>query len=112
MFPLLAVGMLLLALATSLTWFFAYALSFGMAAGVLMVVRQTSVAEIFGTRGYGAITGALATVSILPRTMAPFTVAWLRDYYGSYDTVLWILFGLTVFGGVAFYLAAAQHRSE
>jgi MFS family permease len=112
MFPLLSVGMLVLALSTSLPWFFAYAVTFGMAAGVLMVVRQTSVAEIFGTRGYGAITGALATVSILPRTMAPFTVASLRDWFGSYDPVLWILFGLTALGTIAFYFAAAQHRSE
>jgi hypothetical protein len=57
-------------------------------------------------------TGALATVSILPRTMAPFTVASLRDYFGSYTPVIWILFGATVLGTVAFYLAAAEHRRE
>ena len=112
MFPLFALGLLILAVATSVPWFLAYAVSFGMAAGVLMVVRQTSVAEIFGTRGYGAITGALATVSILPRTMAPFTVASLRDYFGSYTPVIWILFGATVLGTIAFYLAAAEHRRE
>ncbi len=112
MFPMLTLGMLMLALATSLPGFLAYAVTFGMAAGVLMVVRQTSVAEIFGTRGYGAITGALATVSIVPRTMAPFTVALLRDYFGSYDPVLWILFAATGLGTIAFYLAAAEHRGE
>ena len=83
-----------------------------MAAGVLMIVRQTSVAEIFGVRGYGAITGALASVAILPRTSSPVAVAWLRDWYGSYDVVTWILFGFTVIGTIAFYLAAAERDVE
>ena len=112
MFPMFAAGTLLLALATDFWSFAAYAVVFGMAAGVLMIVRQTSVAEIFGTRGYGAITGALTTVSILPRTMAPLSVAFLHDWFGSYDQVVWILFGLTVVGTVAFYLAAGARRGE
>jgi len=112
MFPMFAAGTLLLALATDFWSFAAYAVVFGMAAGVLMIVRQTSVAEIFGTRGYGAITGALTTVSILPRTMAPLSVAFLHDWFGSYDQVVWILFALTVVGTVAFYLAAGARRGE
>ena len=112
MFPLFAAGTLLLALASDFSSFVAYAVTFGMAAGVLMIVRQTSVADIFGTRGYGAISGALAMVSIVPRTTGALTVAVLHDWFGSYDPVVWILFGLTVVGTVAFYLAAASRRGD
>ena len=112
MFPMFAAGTLLLALASDFTSFVAYAVTFGMSAGVLMIVRQTSVAEIFGTRGYGAISGALATVSIVPRTTGALTVAVLHDWFGSYDQVVWILFGLTVVGTVAFYLAAASRAPD
>jgi len=37
--------------------------------------------------------------------MAPVTVAMLRDGFGSYEPVLWILFALIALGGVAFWLA-------
>ena len=112
MFPMFAAGTLLLALAADFPGFVAYAVTFGMAAGVLMIVRQTSVAEIFGTRGYGAISGALATVSIVPRTTGALALAVIHDWFGSYDQVVWILFGLTLVGTVAFYLAAASRRGD
>ncbi len=113
-FPVFSLGAFILAVASgSNIWgFVAYSFTFGMAAGVLMVVRQTSVAEIFGVRGYGAITGALATVAILPRTTSPVAVAFLRDWFGNYDNVIWILFGFTVIGTIAFYLAAAEGRQD
>ena len=112
MFPMFAAGTLLLALASDFTSFVAYAVTFGMAAGVLMIVRQTSVADIFGTRGYGAISGALAMVSIVPRTTGALSVAVMHDWFGSYDPVVWILFGLTVVGTAAFCLATAARRGD
>lgn len=106
-FPLFGAGMLLLIFVAPLgLWGLVFfAIVYGMAAGVLMIVRQTAIVEAFGVRGYGAITGALTTVCILPRTMAPVTVALMRDGFGSYQPVLWILFGLIVVGGAAFWAA-------
>jgi MFS family permease len=113
-FPVFALGAFILAVADGAhPWtFVAYSFTFGMAAGVLMVVRQTSVAEVFGIRGYGAITGALASVAIVPRTTSPVAIAFARDWFGSYDVVIWALFVLTVVGTVAFYLAAAGRRPD
>lgn len=113
-FPLFAAGLLILIWqAPPGLWGLAlYALVYGGAAGVIMIVRQTAIVELFGTRGYGAIVGALTTVCILPRTMAPVTVAVMRDGFGSYEPVLWILFGLVVAGGVAFRLAMGGGASR
>ncbi|MDB5572257.1 MAG: Major Facilitator Superfamily protein [Hyphomicrobiales bacterium] len=111
-FPVFGLGILILIYLAPLgLWGLAlFALVYGMAAGVIMIVRQTAIAEIFGIRGYGAITGALTTVCILPRTMAPVSVAMLRDYFGAYDPVLWILFAVICVGTLAFWLAMAGRR--
>lgn len=113
-FPVFGAGILVLIyLAPMGFWGLAlFALVYGMAAGVIMIVRQTAIAEIFGLRGYGAITGALTTVCILPRTMAPFTIAMTRDWFGSYEPVLWVLFWLIVVATVAFWLAMAGRQQQ
>lgn len=106
-FPMFGAGILLLIFVAPMgLWgLILFASIYGMSAGVLMVVRQTAIVEAFGIRGYGAITGALTTVCILPRTMAPVTVAMMLDSFGSYEPVLWILFGLIVLGSAAFWIA-------
>ena len=113
-FPFFGLGILsLIVLAPMGLWgLIFYAVVYGMAAGVIMIVRQTAIVEIFGTRGYGAIAGALTTVCILPRTMAPVTVAIMREGFGSYDPVLWILFALIAVGTVAFWLAMRKPAGE
>ncbi len=109
-FPIFAFAVLMLIFIAPLgtPWLIGYALLYGASGGVLMVVRQTVVVEIFGLRGYGAISGALTTVAILPRTGAPFIAALLRDSFGSYEPVLWILFCIACIGTVFFYLATMQ----
>lgn len=113
-FPVFALGILLLIFVAPMgTWgLILFAVVFGMAAGVLMIVRQTAIAEIFGLRGYGAVSGALSTVSIIPRTCAPVTIAMMSDAFGSYQPVLWFLFVLIIIGTVAFYVASASKVGE
>lgn len=114
-FPMFALGMLALIYVAPMGFWglVVYALVYGMAAGVIMIVRQTAIAEIFGLRGYGAITGALTTACILPRTMAPLSIAMMRDSFGSYEPVLWILFAMILVATIAFWLAmAGKPRQE
>lgn len=109
-FPLFALGVLMLIYVAPMgLWgLIVYAVVFGMAGGVLMIVRQTAIAEIFGLRGYGAISGALSTVSIIPRTCAPVTISMMEARFGSYEPVLWFLFGIIVIGTLAFYIASRE----
>lgn len=113
-YPVFALGVLLLIFVAPLgNWgLILFAVVFGMAAGVLMIVRQTAIAEIFGLRGYGAVSGALTTVSIIPRTCAPVTIAMMSDAFGSYQPVLWFLFVLIIIGTIAFYIASATRAGE
>jgi len=113
-FPMFAIGMAMLVSVGYLgvAGLVVYSIVFGMAAGVLMIVRQTAIAEIFGLRGYGAISGALASVSILPRTCAPFVVALMAEAFGSYDPVIWVLTGMIVIGTIAFYYASRVRAGQ
>jgi len=111
-FPIFACGMLILifAAAFGVAGHFIFAFVHGAAGGVLMIVRQTVIAEIFGLRGYAAISGAMSTISILPRTMSPVTLALLRDGFGGYQPVLWFLFGLILLGTLAYFIGTADRR--
>jgi MFS family permease len=109
-FPAFAFAVLMLILIAPLgqNYLIAYALIYGMSGGVLMVVRQTVIVEIFGLRGYGAISGALTTVALVPRTCAPLAVAVMADSFGSYQPVLWIVFALVLAGAVSFYIGTMK----
>jgi predicted MFS family arabinose efflux permease len=85
----------------------AYVLLFGLANGVFTVVRAAGVVEILGSRGYGAIMGALNLIMVVPRAAAPVAVAAVWELTGNYDAVIWLLAALTVAGAAAFWLASA-----
>ena len=106
---LVPVAMLLLALAPpDFAWLLLYILAWAMADGLMTIVRAAGVAEILGRQGYGAITGALSAVTVLPRTLAPVVIALLSEGAGGYAPVPWLLAGLGAFGAACFALAAAQ----
>ena len=109
MFPLFTAATALLLVGTSLgtAGLATYVLAMGMSSGSLFVVRQVGLAELFGTVGYGAVTGALNTVSILPRTTAPLAFALLHDGLGGYPPVIGIMIGLGFVGTAAFWAAMA-----
>ncbi|SDB12964.1 MFS transporter [Belnapia rosea] len=106
---LLPVAMLLLAVAPpEFGWLILYILAWAMADGLMTIVRAAGVAEILGREGYGAITGALSAVTVLPRTLAPVLIALISEGAGGYGPVPWLLAGLGACGAACFALAAAQ----
>jgi predicted MFS family arabinose efflux permease len=84
----------------------AYVALFGLGNGLFTVVRAAGVVEILGSRGYGAIVGALNLVMVLPRTIAPLALAALWEATGHYDAVIWLLVAVTTVGAAAFWLAS------
>jgi MFS family permease len=107
-FPLWALSLLsLLYLAPlGLAGLIGFVLLYGFSAGTLLIIRSTGVAEIFGAEGYGTVTGAIATVSVLPRTTAPLVFALLHNVFGGYDAVITLMFAIALVGAAAFYVAA------
>lgn len=106
-FGLAALGVLMLIV--SVWWgvsvLVIFALLYGMATGMLTLVRANSVIEYLGAYGYGAATGALTMAVTLPRTTAAVAFALLWETTDSYGPVLWIALTASCGGLAAFWLA-------
>jgi hypothetical protein len=103
------VAMLVLALAPAeLAPLMLFALGWAIADGLMTIVRAAGVAELLGREGYGALTGALTTVTVLPRTLAPLLIALLWEQAGGYAPVPWLLAGLGLVAVAAFQAAVAR----
>lgn len=106
---LLPSAMLVLALAgDGLAALLGFALLWGVANGMMLIIRATGVAEFLGSEGYGQISGALATATVLPRTAAPLAVALIWEGSGGYAPVPWLFAALGVVGVAAFAAAASD----
>ena len=88
-----------------------FALVFGTANGIITIVRATGIAEILGARGYGAISGAMNLVLMVPRTAAPLVLAAMWERQGRYDAALWLLVSITAIGAASFWFASMERGS-
>jgi hypothetical protein len=106
---LLPVAMLALAVdPASLALTILFIGAFAVADGLLTIVRAAGTAEILGREGYGAITGALSAVAVLPRTLAPLLLALVWEGAGGYGPVPWILAAVGAASAAGFVLAARR----
>jgi MFS family permease len=77
----------------------------GAANGMGTLARASIVAEIFGRRNYGAISGAMAIGTNGARAAAPVGAALMLTALGAYEVVFWILAAAVFLGGVAVLFA-------
>jgi MFS family permease len=89
-----------LALATSLPTLVPLVVMLGAANGMSTLARATTIAEIFGPRHYGSISGAVALGANGARALAPVGAALLQVGLG-YERLFWVLTGALVLAGVA-----------
>jgi MFS family permease len=82
----------------------------GAANGMATLARATSVAEIFGTRHYGAIAGAVALGANGARAVGPVGASLLWVALGSYAAVFWVLAGALVVAAAAMLAAGGKGR--
>jgi hypothetical protein len=86
-------------------WLLPFVFCWAVADGLLTIVRAAGTAEILGREGYGAVTGALSLIAVLPRTLGPITVALIWEAQGGYGSVPWILAAVGFLGAASFVLA-------
>ena len=108
----LAGSLFMLATVSAQTGYILFALLYGASSGLLLIVRQLAIADIFGLRRLGAIGGALVTVTIVPRTMSPLALSWLHDAFGSYRPVVWAMVVLAIIGFAAFVDATRRRPAD
>jgi hypothetical protein len=82
-----------------------FALLFGVANGLVTIVRGTIVPQAFGHEHLGRISGAMSAISLLSRAAAPLATAGLLLVVAGYRELLLMLAGLGVASLTAFALA-------
>lgn len=73
----------------------AFAALFGMGNGMITLARASRVAELFGTRGYGTLSGVIAVGALTARAAGPAGAGLLYDWLGSYTVAFWLLSAVT-----------------
>jgi len=77
----------------------------GSANGMATLARATTIAEIFGPRHYGSISGAIALGANGARAVAPFAASLLQVWLGGYEPVFWLLAGVLVLAALGLLMA-------
>jgi predicted MFS family arabinose efflux permease len=108
-FGLGAAALVLLALAQARPAVLAAVVAFGMSNGMATLLRATLVADLYGRRSYGAISGVVGAFTLAARAAAPFGAALLALAPGGYTTVL---VALAAAAAVAAAAAARGTRAE
>ena len=85
----------------------AFAISYGWSNGVMTIARGTVPAELFGTRGYGALLGRLALPQFVLKAIAPLAVSLLFVVDPARALTPWALLLLALLA-LAAYRAAVR----
>jgi MFS family permease len=88
-----ASGALVLILAPDARWLLLYVLLYGAAFGALSPLRAQVMADHFGKRAYGAITGLQGIPLALCQAAGPLVAGWLYDTLHRYDLAFWLCVG-------------------
>lgn len=87
-----------------------YIVCYGVANGIITIVRGAIPVELYGREGYGKISGALSAPSVVARAVGPWVAALLWTGYGGYGAVIVCLFLIGVAGCLAFFGAINAPR--
>ena len=98
-------SMALFAVADGSVALLCFAALFGMANGLVTIVRGGLVPEYFGRSQIGRISGAMGAMGLLARAAAPLAAAGLLAWLAGYREVMLVMAALGVVAAVAFALA-------
>jgi MFS family permease len=71
-----------------------FVILYGSTNGAITIARAALTAELFPTRVYGTVSGAISLVVAFSTSLAPFLAGVLHQQTGNYQTTLWALVAL------------------
>lgn len=89
-----------------------FALPFGLGNGLLTIVRGSAVAELWGSRQYGRISGAIARPVLVANALGPLGAASLLKVSGDYDGVLLAMIAIGVTAAAVLIAAVRAHPGK
>jgi MFS family permease len=96
-----ALGVALLSVAGSLPLLVAYAAVYGFAFGAVSPLRASVMAQHFGRRAYGSITGVQGVATWLGAGLGPLVAGRLYDRTGGYALALWLAVAALALSSIA-----------
>lgn len=103
----LPLSLAIFALATHTAALLVFAVLFGLANGLVTIVRGSLLPEYFGREHIGRISGAMTAIALLSRAGAPLATASLLVLVAGYRSMLLMLVAI---GGVALVAFASAGR--
>ena len=89
-FAIHGLGILLLTSSSEIN-IWGFVILYGSTNGAITIARAALTAELFPTRVYGQVSGAISLVVAFSTSLAPFLAGVLHQKTGNYQTTLWIL---------------------
>ncbi|MBL6651829.1 MAG: MFS transporter [Reyranella sp.] len=83
-----------------------FAIIYGVANGLVTILRGMAVPEFIGPEGYGVVSGALTMPTNLMRAAGPVLASLAWAAFGGYTPVLWGLAGIMLVAAAGFAAAA------
>ena len=89
-----------------------FAIVYGVANGLVTILRGMAVPEFIGPEGYGVVSGALTMPTNVMRASGPSMAAFAWSLAGSYTPVLWGLAAIMLVAAAGFAAAALCAKRE
>jgi MFS family permease len=89
-----------------------FAIIYGVANGLVTILRGMAVPEFIGPEGYGIVSGALTMPTNVMRAAGPLLGAFAWSAFGNYTPVLWGLAGIMLVAAAGFAAAAVLSKRQ
>lgn len=83
-----------------------FAIIYGVANGLVTILRGMAVPEFIGPEGYGVVSGALTMPTNIMRAAGPLMASLAWSVFGNYTPVLWGLAAIMLVAAAGFAAAA------
>jgi MFS family permease len=89
-----------------------FAIIYGVANGLVTILRGMAVPEFIGPEGYGVVSGALTMPTNVMRAAGPLLGASAWSFFGNYTPVLWGLAAIMLVAAAGFAAAAILSKKS
>ncbi len=89
-----------------------FAIIYGVANGLVTILRGMAVPEFIGPEGYGVVTGALTMPTNVMRAAGPLMASLAWSALGGYTPVLWGLAAIMLVAAAGFAAAALLSKKQ
>jgi MFS family permease len=89
-----------------------FAIIYGVANGLVTILRGMAVPEFIGPEGYGVVSGALTMPTNVMRAAGPLMASLAWSTFGNYTPVLWGLSAIMLVAAAGFAAAAILSKRQ